>query len=372
MPKAEAGTAKHFANQQKAKGLTRLRFYCQVCEKPCRDENGYKCHIESESHMRRLQAITGSKGELAGKVIDGFSQQFQDAFVSLLSRRYGTRRIKANTVYNEYIQERHHLHMNATRWLSLTEFCKHLGREGIVKVEEDEQIPGTWFLSWVDNSPGALARQDALMKLERAKLDDESRQRRFLEEQIRKAHEAAEGNSQGTSAAGAGAGPQESMLMRDENAKPIKIGFGTKLKPPSPPDDKERDNAAPAVAANGDASSSSNPLSASALVLPSADAPSAPGSGLGFKLGMGLRAASKSTAPAAGFNALKAASSKHSAAAPLPTSFGASASAGATSTKAPQRASIVDQIIMDEMEKKRRKEERERERDRGQPKRMRL
>ena len=87
MPKAEAGTAKAIGNAQKAKGLTKLRFYCQVCEKPCRDENGYKCHIVSESHTRKLQAVTGSKGEQAGKVIGDFSKQFQDAFVSLHSRR---------------------------------------------------------------------------------------------------------------------------------------------------------------------------------------------------------------------------------------------------------------------------------------------
>lgn len=87
MPKAEAGTAKAFANAQKAKGLTKLRFYCQVCSKPCRDENGYKSHISTEGHMRKLQAITGSKGERLGKVTADFSKQFQDTFVSMLSRR---------------------------------------------------------------------------------------------------------------------------------------------------------------------------------------------------------------------------------------------------------------------------------------------
>lgn len=67
----------------KAKGLTKLRFYCQICQKACRDENGYKCHVESESHMRQIAAL----GSNAGKVIDNFSKEFQDGFVSLLSRR---------------------------------------------------------------------------------------------------------------------------------------------------------------------------------------------------------------------------------------------------------------------------------------------
>jgi hypothetical protein len=38
------------ANRIKAKGLQKLRWYCQLCQKQCRDENGFKCHQMSESH----------------------------------------------------------------------------------------------------------------------------------------------------------------------------------------------------------------------------------------------------------------------------------------------------------------------------------
>ena len=76
-------SSKAAGNAIKARGLTKLRFYCQVCEKACRDENGYKCHIESESHMRQIAAL----GSNAGKTIHNYSQQFQDGFVQLLSRR---------------------------------------------------------------------------------------------------------------------------------------------------------------------------------------------------------------------------------------------------------------------------------------------
>jgi hypothetical protein len=31
-------------NRIKAKGLQKLRWYCQLCQKQCRDENGFKCH----------------------------------------------------------------------------------------------------------------------------------------------------------------------------------------------------------------------------------------------------------------------------------------------------------------------------------------
>ena len=46
--------------------------------------------------------------------------------------------------------------MNATRWVTLTEFVKHLGRSGIARVDETEK---GWFVAWIDNSPKALAKQ---------------------------------------------------------------------------------------------------------------------------------------------------------------------------------------------------------------------
>ena len=42
-----------------------------------------------------------------GKVVDEFSEEFESTFMRLLSRRFGTRRVAANVVYNEY--EQHHI-----------------------------------------------------------------------------------------------------------------------------------------------------------------------------------------------------------------------------------------------------------------------
>lgn len=39
-----APPALQIANRIKAKGLQKLRWYCQLCAKQCRDENGFKCH----------------------------------------------------------------------------------------------------------------------------------------------------------------------------------------------------------------------------------------------------------------------------------------------------------------------------------------
>lgn len=62
-------------------------------------------------------------------------------------------------MYQEYIADKSHLHMNATRWVTLSEFVKHLGRSGIARVDETEK---GWFIAWIDNSPQALAKQVSL------------------------------------------------------------------------------------------------------------------------------------------------------------------------------------------------------------------
>ncbi|KAI0683259.1 domain of Kin17 curved DNA-binding protein-domain-containing protein [Cytidiella melzeri] len=216
MPRAEVGTPKYIANQMKSKGLQRLRWYCQVCSKQCRDENGFKCHAQSEAHLRQMLVV----GENAGRHISDFSSQFQSEFVHLLSRRFGTTRVKANNVYQEYIQDKNHLHMNATRWVTLTEFIKHLGRTGVARVDETEK---GWFIAWIDNSPKALAKQEASMKKERLTTSDEQRERMLIAEQIERAQAEAGGSGSSESPPP----PEEAGLKRDEGEKLV-LSFAPK------------------------------------------------------------------------------------------------------------------------------------------------
>jgi len=211
MPRAEVGTPKYVANKMKSKGLQRLRWFCQVCEKQCRDENGFKCHSQSEAHLRQMLVV----GEHAGSHIANFSAEFQSEFVKLLSRRFGTKRVLANRVYQEYISDKSHLHMNATRWVTLTEFVKHLGRTGVAKVDETEK---GWFIAWIDSSPKALAKAEASMKKERATVSDEARERTLIAEQIERAKlEAEEEGSKSNSESP----PAEEGLKRDEGEKVV-------------------------------------------------------------------------------------------------------------------------------------------------------
>lgn len=212
MGKAEFMSPKAIGNRMKAKGLQKLRFYCQACERQCRDENGFKCHIMSESHQRQMLLVAANPG----RFVHNYSDDFKKEFISLLSRRHGTKRVFANKVYQEYIADKQHIHMNATKWNSLTEFCKQMGRDGIFRVDETER---GLHIAWVDNSPKALARQAAIQKMDRVKKDDEERELQLLKEQIEKASKVAEDR---------GVVEQEATELKREGEQPIKLSLSMK------------------------------------------------------------------------------------------------------------------------------------------------
>lgn len=59
---------------------------------------------------------------------------------------------------------RHHIHMNATKWLTLTEFVKHLGKEGKCRVDE---TPKGWFISLIQADPMAELSAERRVKRDR-------------------------------------------------------------------------------------------------------------------------------------------------------------------------------------------------------------
>ncbi|XP_061817306.1 DNA/RNA-binding protein KIN17 [Nerophis lumbriciformis] len=179
MGKADFFSPKAISNRIKSKGLQKLRWYCQMCQKQCRDENGFKCHCMSESHQRQLLLAS----ESPHKFMDFFSNEFKTGFLDLLRRRFGTKRVHNNIVYNEYISDREHIHMNATRWETLTVFTKWLGRQGLCKVDE---TPKGWYIEYIDRDPETLRRQEELAKRKKHELDDVERSAKFIEDQVRR------------------------------------------------------------------------------------------------------------------------------------------------------------------------------------------
>lgn len=118
-----------------------------------------------------------------------------------------------------------HIHMNATKWKSLTQFAAHLGREGICRVEETEK---GLFVSYIDRSPETMRRREAILKKERQDKGDEEREQQQIQEQIERARRNAEKQDE--------IDAEARILQRKQGEKvKLNIGFGSKTNGESKP-----------------------------------------------------------------------------------------------------------------------------------------
>ncbi|KCV70107.1 hypothetical protein H696_03569 [Fonticula alba] len=172
--------AKTVSERMKFHGLKKLKWWCQLCEKQCYSDYGFEDHSRSEGHSRMVMLFQQNPS----KYIQRFSDEFQESFIDILRTRYGTNRVNANRVYQEFIaSDKKHVHMNATRWTTLSDFCQYLGREAVCRVEPgDENEPhGTWYLEWIDRDPLRMRlEKEAEMHAQRRAQAESNRRRDAL------------------------------------------------------------------------------------------------------------------------------------------------------------------------------------------------
>ena len=142
-------------------------------------------HCQSPSHTRKALEV----GQNFKGAQEDFSRQFERDFVQLLKTAHGEKEMHANKFYQEVIANKEHVHLNATKWHSLTDFVKYLGRSSICRVEEKED---GLFIAWIDDSEGAIKRREAARRKELMDRGDEEREQGILKEQIRRARREAE------------------------------------------------------------------------------------------------------------------------------------------------------------------------------------
>ena len=212
MPKHEKGTPKEIANRSKSKGLQKLKWFCQMCQKQCRDQNGFKCHLTSEAHQRQMLLFADNQNSYLRE----FSREFEANFMHILRHSFGCKRVKANEVYQEYIKDKGHVHMNSTTWHTLTGFVLYLGKSGKCKVDENEK---GWHIQYIDQEEEI--RKQKLQQRAKQEKDDEERQQDQLQRQIERAREKLGDEDEMT----ARKEPQE--LIRNDDSK-IAFSLGGK------------------------------------------------------------------------------------------------------------------------------------------------
>ncbi|XP_063073370.1 DNA/RNA-binding protein KIN17 isoform X2 [Engraulis encrasicolus] len=156
-----------------------------------------------------------------------------------------TKRVHNNIIYNEYISNKEHVHMNSTQWETLTDFTKWLGREGYCKVDE---TPKGWYIQYVDRDPETIRKQEEAEKKRKADLDDEERSAKFIEEQVRRGREGKEPEEE----------PVYTELVRESEEEKVAFNLSKGACSASAGPSKGPSLAANALRASSSASSSSS------------------------------------------------------------------------------------------------------------------
>jgi DNA/RNA-binding protein KIN17 len=155
----------------------------------------------------------------AGGILDQYSKDFEKYYLTMLRMRHGTKQVNANNVYQEVIQDKQHIHMNATHWTTLTDFVQYLGRTGKCVVEENER---GWFVSYIERDAGIIERQEAQQRREAADRKAEARQAQQMRLQREEAAKALDRAGHAVTL--------EATEIRDLNDhQPIKVDLSASL-----------------------------------------------------------------------------------------------------------------------------------------------
>ncbi|THD24798.1 Zinc finger protein RTS2 [Fasciola hepatica] len=170
----------------------------------------------SEAHHRQMKLFA----ENGGKFVSGFSSEFLKGYLDILRRQFGGKRVHSNVVYQEYIKDKEHIHMNATRWHTLTGLCMWLGKQGICKVDETEK---GWYVEYIDRDPEKIKKQEVNERLEKTE-DEYNRQflRKFFSQSLTLVERQIEFNLSRTETE---EGPNYAPLVRPDESQPIRLNM---------------------------------------------------------------------------------------------------------------------------------------------------
>jgi len=133
--------------------------------------------------------------------------------MNLVRVRWRTKRVYANKVYNEYISDKNHVHMNATVWQSLAGFVQHLGRTGQCAIDKTEK---GWYIKYIDRDPEIMARQALIEAKEKMEVDDEARGQQLVEDMFNASASLAAQTKEPTE-----------LIKKEGTEEKVTLSFGT-------------------------------------------------------------------------------------------------------------------------------------------------
>ena len=200
--RADLGSAKFLSNQLKRKQRTKIRWYCGLCHVACKDENGYKNHIESETHLRREINLGDSVG---GKEFNLTKEDksFQKKFVNFLITKQFGQTVLAHEAYRDmYPLDRGHNVIKGTCWTTLGAFVAHLRRCGLIEAQKglrgwQIRVSSELHLGGKDDDDDDDSGSDSSEELERPVLVKKTKIEKVVEVPV-ESHSSASGRTDST------------------------------------------------------------------------------------------------------------------------------------------------------------------------------
>lgn len=152
------------------KGLHKLKYFCQVCNKQLKDKDGFKCHLASNFHNLNIQRVAQNPDYF----INNYSLEFEKGFLDIIKRNYPEVYVSSNKVYQEYISDSTNTHLNATKWTNLSSFIKYLKETNKCEVIYDEKESK---LKLKDSSFKSIIEKEKFAKKEKELLKEDQRKR---------------------------------------------------------------------------------------------------------------------------------------------------------------------------------------------------
>jgi len=136
--------------------LTKLRYYCSLCQHNCIDEHGFALHLASEKHLANEEHAAGKRAASSAPkyFYDDRSAKFERAYLECLVSRHLDQAVAAHDVYHEtFEKDRPMNELKATCWDSLGAFITNLRDRG--RLDEATRAAEGWVVSMHAASCGA-------------------------------------------------------------------------------------------------------------------------------------------------------------------------------------------------------------------------
>jgi DNA/RNA-binding protein KIN17 len=108
------------------------KYFCKICRRQCNDKDGFKCHLNSNWHIKNNEIYMKNPEAY----IEKYSDELKYGFLDVLKRKDENNFYSVKQLYSEYIRMRDSIGLNSSKWNNLTDFVHDLEKEKLIIINE--------------------------------------------------------------------------------------------------------------------------------------------------------------------------------------------------------------------------------------------